>query len=561
MCDKEKIQQIINNGENLNVEFKSDKNQISDKEIFEEVVAFANTHGGYLFIGVEDNGAIIGAKSRHGNSTNCRKLKTAIFNNTVPGIETKIVVLSFEKGEILLIEIPASELTCATAQGKVLRRKIGGDGKPATVPFFPHEQLSKKTDTGILDYSSLVLDDTSFDDLNPLEFERLKQILVGFKGDESLLELTNFEIAKALRLVESRSSELKPNIAGLLLLGHEESIRALLPTHRIFFQVLDSQGNVKVNDSFEGPLLKTLLEIQNRFEARNDEREVQDGLFRIPIPDYSPEGFREAFINAVLHRDYSKLESIYLQWHEDHILISNPGGFPEGITINNFLVHEPKPRNPRLADAFKRIGLAEQTARGLDKIYLGQLRYGRAIPDYSRSDSDGVRVILKGGKASLRFAALVYEFDSTGAPLGLDAMLVINTIFTDRRINSQQAGVLIQKGPIEGKALLERLHENGILEARGQQRKRNYHLSASIYKKLNMESEYIRAKGFEPFQQEQMVIDYIKKLGRISRSETTELCKIGSDEAKRLLRKLLNKHPELKMKGKKRGIYYIWESQ
>ncbi|MEW5919846.1 MAG: ATP-binding protein [Bacillota bacterium] len=45
--------------------------------------------------------------------------------------------------------------------------------------------------------------------------------------------------------------------------------------------------------------------------------------------------------------------------------------------------------NPRLAEAFKRVGFIEQTGRGVDKIYMGQLHYGRPIPDYSRSDSEG----------------------------------------------------------------------------------------------------------------------------------------------------------------------------
>src|SRR5207247_149928 len=104
----------------------------------------------------------------------------------------------------------------------------------------------------------------------------------------------------------------------------------------------------------------------------------------------------------------------------DHILITNPGGFPDGVTLENLLVHEPKPRNNLLAEAFKRIGLIEQTGRGIDKIYLGKLRYGRPIPDYTRSDDNNVRVVLRGGEGSLRFAAFVFEEDRQGRSLALD---------------------------------------------------------------------------------------------------------------------------------------------
>ena len=74
------------------------------------------------------------------------------------------------------------------------------------------------------------------------------------------------------------------------------------------------------------------------------------------------------------------------------MIISNPGGFVEGVTLDNLLVVEPKPRNPLLADAIKRIGLTERTGRGVDLIYEGLLRYGRPAPDYARSDPTTVVV-------------------------------------------------------------------------------------------------------------------------------------------------------------------------
>lgn len=557
---EDKIRKIISEGEKLDVEFKSDRAQISDQEIIDVVVALANNGGGILLIGVEDDGTVTGAKPRHGKKTNTAALKATVLNNTVPNIEVEVEVSEVNGVDLIIIEVKESrEKIFSTAQGKVLKREIGGDGKPGTFPFYPHEQTAKTIDMGLLDYSALIFKDASLDDLDPLEFERLKQLVSGLRGDQNLLQLPDADIAKAMRLVESIETRLVPNLAGLLLLGRESSIRSLIPTHKVFFQILDRKGKVKVNDSFEGPLLKTLHEIQNRFDARNEEQEIQHGLYRLSIPDYSREGFREALINAVLHRDYTKMECVYVQWHPDHILITNPGGFPEGITVKNFLVHEPKPRNPRLAEAFRRIGLAEQTARGIDKIFAGQLRYGRSLPDYSRSDSNGVRLVIKGGKASLEFAALVYDYDSQGTLLGLDELLVINHLFLNRRIDPKIAGEIIQKGSDEGRIILERFHEKGLIEARGQARKRHYHFTPAIYKKLNMHAEYVRAKGFEPYQQEQMVIDYVKAHGRITRAQVADLCKISSEEAKELLKKIRERHNEFKLQGEKRGAFYIWD--
>lgn len=67
--------------------------------------------------------------------------------------------------------------------------------------------------------------------------------------------------------------------------------------------------------------------------------------------------------------------------------ISSPGGFLEGISPENILMVSPTPRNVLLAEAAKRIGLAERTGRGIDKIYTAMLRSGHAIPDYSASSN------------------------------------------------------------------------------------------------------------------------------------------------------------------------------
>lgn len=87
-----------------------------------------------------------------------------------------------------------------------------------------------------------------------------------------------------------------------------------------------------------------------------------------------------------------------MQWHEDRIEISNPGGFPEGVRLDNLLVTPPRPRNPSLADAFKRAGIVERTARDIDTIFFEQLRNGRPVPSYERSTETDVFWSCREGK-------------------------------------------------------------------------------------------------------------------------------------------------------------------
>jgi ATP-dependent DNA helicase RecG len=545
------IQDLIRGGESLTVEFKRD---ISDREIYESVVCLANAKGGVLLIGVEKGGTITGARPRHGTGTDATRLQVAIFNNTAPHINARVSLHTIEQKTIVAIEVDPYPEVCATTEGRCLRRVMKVEG-PECIPFYPYEHISRRSDLGLVDYSAEPVNGATLTDLDPLEIERLRQTIERRRGDAALVSLDPRALVQALRLVISQDDTLVPNVAGLLLLGHEAAIRRFLPTHEIAFQVLDNRGNVLVNDWFHEPLIKTLEAIEQRFKARNQEQEVQVGFLRLPVPDYSPEPFREAVVNALEHRDYTRLGAVYIQFHPDHLILINPGGFPEGITLENLLVHEPKPRSPLLAEALRRIGLVETTGRGIDKIYFGQLWYGRPLPDYSQSNTDAVRLVLRGGEASLEFAALVHKQQAEGTPLDLNELLVLNQLQHERRVDAPAIGRLTQRGEAHARSVLEGLVERGLVEARGEKRGRVYHLSASLYKRLGVPAGYIRAHGFDPITQEALVLNYIKAHGRITRRETAKLCLVNGNQASYLLRRLASKG-KIRPRGSKRGAYY-----
>lgn len=106
-----------------------------------------------------------------------------------------------------------------------------------------------------------------------------------------------------------------------------------------------------------------LEDISARFRARNREREVLVGMTRVGVADYAERSFREAVANALVHRDYTRMGAVHVQWRADRLEVSNPGGFPAGVRLDNLLVTAPRPRNPLLADALKRAGIVERTGR------------------------------------------------------------------------------------------------------------------------------------------------------------------------------------------------------
>jgi len=558
----ERLRQLIEHGETLDVEFKGEeRHPVNDRELVESVVCLANRPGdspGWLLVGVEDDGRITGARSRpDGGKIDPRHVQALIANQTRPSLTATVMLVTLESRDVLVIQVPPSRFPVGTARGQYLRRAMGHRGEPECIPYHFHEMQARQTAQGVQDYSALAVPQATWDDLDPLEFDRFRRSIRESRGrgDEALLQLSNEELAKALGAIDVNHERHVVRMLGLLIFGHEESLRRCLPTHEAAFQVV-SGTRVEVNDFFRWPLLRTMEELLSRFRARNREQELMVGLLRVGVPDYPERAFREALANALIHRDYSQLGAVHVQLHHEHIEISNPGGFPEGVRLDNLLVTPPRPRNLLLADAFKRAGIVERTARGIDTIFYEQLRSGRPAPSYERSTETGVVLVLQGGEASLEFVRLVVEENRANRLLLLDEVLLLNGLRQERSLLTSRAAQMIQKPEPEARAVLQRLVEAGLVEARGERKARTYHLSSAAYRRLGQKAEYIRQRGFEPLQQEQMILQFVDKHGRITRREAAGLCMLSSAQARYIL-SVMVREKQLERQGEKRGVFYV----
>ena len=329
----------------------------------------------------------------------------------------------------LKISVPKSlNGIVSTINGKVSHRRIKADGTPENIPMYPYEFATRMSDLRMLDYSAMPIQQSSINDFDPIEIERLKSIIFNYNGDKSLLELQDEDIFKALGLVREQDNKLLPTVTGLLLIGKVSALKQYIPTHSTSFQVLVGT-DVKVNKDISSPLLATISEISNYLDAWNPEREMELGLFRVPIPDFDKRAIREAIVNAFSHRDYSKMGRVRIAITDEGITVANPGGFVEGVSINNLLTAEPHGRNPQLADALKRIGLAERTGRGIDRIYEGSLIYGNTLPDYKNSTSVTVSLFIPRSRPDIQITKLIFdEQKKLGHNLSLNSLMILNTI-------------------------------------------------------------------------------------------------------------------------------------
>ena len=556
---KQELRELVQGGETLTVEFKGDWSGnkqtpnnpgLPDKDLTEALVALANTEGGCLLLGVEDDGAMTDVRPRHQDE---KGLMALVTHRTIPFLSVNAILCELDGHTIMRIEVPKSRQLIATTEGVLLRRRLKADGKPEAVPFYPHEFMSRQSSFGDVDPSAIVIEEIAYNQLDGLQRLRLRQMIEAYHGDATLKELSDEELDLALQLVVMKNGDLHPTVAGLLILGTEKLLRQYLPTYEVAFQMLEGT-EVRRNIFYRKPLLETFEAVSKEFSTLIREEELEVGLFRVPVPNYDERAFREAFVNSLTHRDYNLLGTVLVQIDDHGLTISNPGSFIDGVNIHNLLVVRPHSRNPLLADVIKRIGLAERTGRGIDRIYEGLLRYGRPAPDYSASDETSVSVYMNNAQADLAFMRM--HITASDKPMPLDSLIILSSLLHEKQLSITELQAEVQKSEKIVHSEVEELVEQGLITPHGNGRGRTYMISAEMYAKAGNKAAFVRQAGFSKIQQEQMILSFIDAHESIKRGDVMELCHLSPDQSTRLLTAMRNKNL-IQQQGTGKSAYYI----
>ena len=558
--------------ETIEVEFKSEfkrsqggelkPNKLPDPELIDTVVALSNTNGGEIYLGVEDDGTPTGVHKDHKDTA---QLAALIANKTVPPVGARVSTLflapdgTADDGgkQVTLVEIPRSKAIVASSSGKIMRRRLKSDGTPESVPLYPYEIITRLSTLGQLDYSAFPVPDTSVEDFSPEEIARLREALSKNRNsDQALLELPDDEVLSALRMTTLADGRVTPTVTGILLAGKPEAIRRAIPTSSATFQVLDGT-EVRVNQDFEQPLLYTIEKIREMLDPWNPEREFEDGLFRQSVPEFDRRAFREALVNAFGHRDYAAVGRVRVLVDDEGLTIANPGGFVEGVTVENLLTVEPHGRNECLMSALKRIGLAEKTGRGVDRIFEGSLFYGRPLPDYSGTTSANVSVfIARSAPDELFMRMLNEERERTGEPLSLRSLLVLDALKQQRRLTVSDLSSQLHLTDAVTRATVEALVEAGLVEARGSSTARSYMLSGKVYARSGKGADFVRQSDIDKVRYPELIMKLASQQGgSVATRDVESLLHLHRKQAYRLLVKLV-KSGDLELVGLGGGAHY-----
>jgi len=137
---KDELLKLIQEGESLTLEFKSDREPLPDSEMMEAITCLANNDGGYLLVGVEDNGEITGSQKKH--LTTPGSLAGFIASRTVPPISVSVIFFDISDNKIAVIHVPSARQVVATSDRKLTVRFIDAHGKPGCRPLYPNELIN-----------------------------------------------------------------------------------------------------------------------------------------------------------------------------------------------------------------------------------------------------------------------------------------------------------------------------------------------------------------------------------------------------------------------------------
>ena len=184
------------------------------------------------------------------------------------------------------------------------------------------------------------------------------------------------------------------------------------------------------------------------------------------------------------------------------------------------------------------------------------LRYGRPAPDYTMSDATSVVLVMPKTDADIAFLEMILRHEEhTGTAMPVDSLIILSRLRYERRLTTLDLTENTQKSEQSTRTALEKLVEADLVDAHGTGRGRTYTLSAKVYRQSGRQAAYIRQAGFDPFQQEQMVLAYIDRHGSIKRADAMDLCRITKDQAYKLLKRLKNGGQIVQVGDRKGAVY------
>ncbi|MCI0693830.1 putative DNA binding domain-containing protein [candidate division KSB1 bacterium] len=536
------------------VDFKPWLADIEDNQAVavESVVCFANSAGGIIVFGVKDH-----TQGRRAAITGCTGYdldvwRRAIYDATRPHITVDIEELNALEGRLLLVRVPKGAKPPYGTAGGIYKMRVGKNCMPLDLDAFDRRQVA----TGAIDWSAEPIAGLSREAFDAVEIARLRNVLRTLRPKSDLLSLSDDDLLSAIGAL--RDGQITR--AGLLLLGRRDVLARMLPQHEVIYLYAPTSTKIGFRKDLKAPLLYVLERLAELIQhpERNPVQTLRVGLFHISIPVYPEETFREAILNALIHRDYLEQGAVHVHHRPKEMVVSNPGGFIGGITPENILHHEPQARNRLLAEMFLKIGLVERAGSGRRRIFIPTLSYGKRPPQY-QADAHTVTLTLFNEGFDAALAGFIAKRQREGKEFDMDDLLLLSYLRHHSEIDVPTAAQICQRPYEAMRDLLEglALQPEAWLEQRGKKKGVAYYLSPSAVSQLLSKAARTRTRDINAVRYPELIRAYVEQHGSIKNEECRELLGLGNSPTARVkASRLLSRNEFLARVGESRAIRY-----
>ena len=343
-------------------------------QLAEVLVAFANSDGGTILVGVYQNGDVDPSMMFE----DIEDTLGLALSQCRPGVRTEWQRSEVSGGEVVAIGVPRSNELHSLEDGRVLIRS-GAENRP--LPGDAIRQLAATKSSG--DFETEPIEGASFDDLDPQVIAEYREK----RAERQRRPVSTDDMTMLLR-AGALTEDGTPTVCGLLLFGYEP--QAFLPQTSLIVvrfagTTLRGPGGLpgySRREEIVGPLPKLIEEAWQVVWEEMRVAAVVTGLKREEKSEYPSFAVREALVNAVCHRDYRLTgRRIEVRMFDDRMEVISPGGLPGYITVDN-IVEEHFSRNPRLVNGLFQWGFIEELGLGVDRMIEDMVNAGQPAPEF-----------------------------------------------------------------------------------------------------------------------------------------------------------------------------------
>jgi ATP-dependent DNA helicase RecG len=520
------------------------------KELAKDCVCFANSFGGRINIGIEDEEDLPKPEQKI-NPKHIEDITKKISSLTINvGIAPKIIEAS-NGGEYIELSVFRSSTSIAsTTDGKYYMR-VSDDCKPVLPDdierlfseknaFVWEDKIARKLPLSECDVTKL---NQFLKDIR--SSERVSQFIKE-KDDEEIVDhyfLTNNGVLTNL---------------GILWIGNRKD-RAVLhyPPSVQFIKYDTDERKVfkKVWDDYSQNPKELINEIITQIPDWNEFVEVSDGIFRKNIYNYPPEVIREIIANAFAHRNYSMRGDIFINLYSDRLEIHSPGLLPLGVTPENILTKSVQ-RNPLLAKLFYDLKLMEKEGSGYDKVYELLLGNGKEVPIVFEGD-DRVVVTIKKQIISNEVLRLM-DKASKELQLRQRELITLGLIAQNDGVSAIDLSNILNVMKQNGlQHWLGRLLDFELILSKGKTKGTLYYVNPEFLRNSDF-IEKTNLKRIEPHRLQELIYEDLKNYPESSISEINK--RIGEEINQRTLKAKLDEMIDKELiikKGEKKGTRYF----